>query len=92
MNNEFHFQSASVDNKHAVLKWDQKNVSYTVKDLNTVNGVSWRGKLMRLFSPFSQTYVNNRPLRGTLVLLKHNDAIRFGYGEQIFEPLIPQLF
>jgi len=28
-----------------------------------------------------QTYVNNRPLRGSSVRLQHNDTIRFGYGE-----------
>lgn len=41
MNSISYLQSSqTVDSQHALLKWDQRNVSYMVKDLNSVHGVS----------------------------------------------------
>ena len=34
------FQSQSVDDKHAVFKWEHRSAAFTVKDLGSVNGVS----------------------------------------------------
>ena len=35
-----HTQSQSVENRHAVLEWNRKMSSFSVRDLGGVNGVS----------------------------------------------------
>lgn len=79
-------QSQSVESKHAVFEWNQKEESYVIRDLDSVNGVGSRATIYNSSTLASsqipmQTYVNMLPLRDKITVLKHGDTIRFGYGE-----------
>ena len=77
-----------METKHAVFEWNKKKEGFIIRDLGSMNGVRPSLALV-LTGPITatthvlhqQTYVNSQPLRGSSTMVKHGDAIRFGYGE-----------
>jgi len=65
----------SVDQQHAVIEFNNEDCSFTIHDLNSING----------------TYINDCRLSNASLLLTENDTIKFGFNGQAFNLCIQNI-
>ena len=63
------FQTAGVDQQHAIVEYSEQEDCYVLQDLNTAQG----------------TYVNDVRVQNAAVRLAPGDVIRFSYGGMPYE-------
>jgi len=64
----------SIDLQHAVIEFNDEDSSFTIHDLNSLNG----------------TFVNDCRLTNASTLLTENDTVKFGFNGQAFQLCIQQ--